>query len=101
MAVIVAPERDCSIAIRRDCFDPRSSLFLLDALAGSFAPRSFVELRPEHLPLLRREHTGALENAPAEPLCWGGVYPEDEIAASQRVRSTAAEKISVAGFSTG
>ena len=58
-------------------------------------------MRPEHLPLLRRENTGALENAPAEPLCWGGVYPEDETAASQRVRSTAAEKISVAGFSTG
>jgi hypothetical protein len=65
--------------------------------AGSFAPRSVVELRPEHLRLLRRENTVALENAPAEPLCWGGIYLEVETAAGRRVRSTCADKVYVVG----
>ena len=66
--------------------------------AGSFAPRRFVELRPEHLPLLRRENTVALENAAAEALCWGGLYLEVEAADGQRVRSTAADAVYVTGL---
>jgi hypothetical protein len=63
----------------------------------SFAPRNFVKLRPEHLPLLRRENHIELQNEPAEPLCWGGVYLEAETIEGRRLRSTCGERVFVTG----
>jgi hypothetical protein len=65
---------------------------------GYFGPRIYLELHPEHLTLIGRANTVALQSDVDEQVCWGGVYVEVETSTGRLVRSDCGGPVFDTGF---